>query len=165
MYGIRESSPSSGYESESGRSTSTAPGDEENHIVSDSDGDEIKAYTLTEVGKLPLAREGESVEIGETTTATAADVKNDADSVEVMSSPSTATSSRNNNSSSSSIVPEYKQVLQNLFSLFNNSKRKYPIPMYPYVKGQSSALMMKSQSTNYTNSTNNNKSDGGCSSH
>lgn len=34
---------------------------------------------------------------------------------------------------SSSYVPEYKQILQNLFNMFKNSKRKYPIPMYPYV--------------------------------
>lgn len=56
-------------------------------------------------------------------------------------------SSKTNKLSTSSIVPEYKQILQNLFNMFNNSKRKYPIPMYPYVTGQSSALK-KSLSNN-----------------
>ncbi len=56
-------------------------------------------------------------------------------------------SSTYNKFSTSSIVPEYKQILQNLFNMFNNSKRKYPIPMYPYVNGQSSALK-KSLSNN-----------------
>lgn len=56
-------------------------------------------------------------------------------------------SSSYNKFSTSSIVPEYKQILQNLFKMFNNSKRKYPIPMYPYVNGQSSALK-KSLSNN-----------------
>lgn len=56
---------------------------------------------------------------------------------------------------SSSVVPEYKQILQNLFSMFNKSKRKYPIPIYPYAKGQSSALMPQSSNncTTFTDTT------------
>ncbi|XP_021965370.1 uncharacterized protein DDB_G0283357 isoform X2 [Folsomia candida] len=54
------------------------------------------------------------------------------------SSAGSATSSSSNSSSSivstSSSPPEYKQILTSLFSIFNNSKRKYPIPMYPFIQ-------------------------------
>ncbi|ODM99996.1 Cerebellar degeneration-related protein 2 [Orchesella cincta] len=163
--GIQESSSSSGYDSS----------EEEN----EHGGRAGKAWLIsTEVEKLPLVKEEEGEpedkeSVGPevaTTCPTDTDQKPEYDSHEddtpeggnlaiTGSSISTPSTSCNNNSS---VMPEYKQILQNLFSLFNNSKRKYPIPMYPYVKGQSSALIM-SQSINSTSTNSNNNT--GCSSH
>ncbi|CAL8089339.1 unnamed protein product [Orchesella dallaii] len=173
MCGIQESSSSSGYDSEEGFSF---PLCEEENVFYDHAG---KAGSIsTEVEKLPLVMEEceaeekgkESVEPAGAASSRTFDEKSENDSYEddydednaTAEDSSSRPSTSCNNNNSSSIMPEYKQILQNLFSLFNNSKRKYPIPMYPYVKGQSSALIM-SQSINTTSTNSNNNT--GCSSH
>jgi len=123
LYQKQESSSSSGYESEYS-STSTCKRDHRNSSSECSNSSDSEMSTASTI---PLGSEVESTltEDGLTVTRTA-NKEDDTVSISITATSAWASSTRQQ--------PEYKQILHNLFNIFNNSKRKYPIPMYPFIQ-------------------------------
>jgi hypothetical protein len=152
LYQKQESSSSSGYESEYSSTSTCKPGKRE-HRTSSSD----CSYSESEISNNngpgeTLSSSASTVSISDTayTTKIVGD-EHHLDEDEQLSLQLAASSSA---AWAATIrQPEYKQILHNLFNIFNNSKRKYPIPMYPFIqeaRRQSSGLNCGSNNCNHT---------------